>query len=67
MKERGPGRSRTAADRRYQSRLNKRWDELKWLYLAFAPDKRRGRSLFLQVWYDCGTQRYAKKKAPYSR
>ena len=32
MKERGPGRSRTAADRRYQSRLNKRWDELKWLY-----------------------------------
>ena len=32
MKERGPGRGRTAADRRYQSRLNKRWDELKWLY-----------------------------------
>ena len=33
MKERGPGRSRAAADRRYQSRLNKCWDELKWLYL----------------------------------
>ena len=32
MKERGPGRSRAAAAKRYQSRLNKRWDELKWLY-----------------------------------
>ena len=32
MKERGPGRSRAAAAKRYQSRLNKCWDELKWLY-----------------------------------
>ena len=32
MKERGPGRSRAAAAKRYQSRLNKLWDELKWLY-----------------------------------